>query len=113
MAFETISYEELRVIIAEWSLLNKRSSPLTSGGFAEEFLENFTIPETGFELTQSYSGQNGEIIVLFKTVIHLHAWQTRNGREPADFSYYKITEAVTDGDGNILDYHITGYVVAA
>lgn len=111
MAFETLSDEELRQKIASWTLCQKRGLPLPGSAAAEEFAESFKIPETDFEYTQSYIGPNGEVTALFKTAVRLRAWQTRGGTEPAVFEYYKITKAVIDDDGKILDYILTGYVV--
>ncbi len=111
MAFDTISFEELRKTIAEWALCNCRTSPLPSSDAAEDFIEQFTVPDTEFKYTQCYADRNSEVIALFKTAIRLHVWQTRDGLEPAVFTYYKITKAVIDDDGKILDTIITGYVV--
>lgn len=111
MAFETISFEELRKMIAEWALLNCRTSPLPTSDAAVDFIEQFTVPDTELIYTQCYADHNSEVIALFKTAIRLHAWQTRNGLEPADFKYYKITKAVIDDDGKILDTDTIGYVV--
>lgn len=113
MVFETISEEELRREIAEWFMENKRSAPLPASEAAEEFINNFIIPESDFEFTQSYVSQSGDITVLFKTAIHLFAWQTRKGKEPKDFSYYKVTIAALDDNGDILNYKITGYVITS
>ncbi|MEI6579083.1 MAG: hypothetical protein WCN92_06410 [Eubacteriales bacterium] len=113
MAFETISFEDLRQSVSKWELCCKRGNPLPTDFNAEDFVESFKIPETEFEFTQSYVDQSGDVIVLFKTTIHLHAWQTRGGKEPKDFSYYKITRAILDEEGKILDYEIKGYVVTS
>lgn len=111
MAFETVSYEELRQSLASWTLRFKRGVPLPGSAQADEFTDSFAIPETEFEYTQSYIDQNNEIIALFKTAVCLRAWQTRSGKESAVFEYYKITKAVMDDDGKIIDYILTGYVV--
>ena len=111
MAFETVSYEQLRQSLAQWTLLNKRGAPLPDDTDAEEYIQGFKIPETDFEFTQSYADQDGDIMVLFKTSVHLSAWQTRNGKEATEFSYYKVSKAILDNDGKILDYETTGYVL--
>lgn len=111
MAFETISYEELRQKLAGWTLRNKIGLPLPQSPAAADFLESFSPPETDFEMTQSFADSDGEIKVLFKTTVALQSWQTRSGKEPAVFSYYKIMKAVTDDDGSVTDYELCGYVV--
>ena len=63
--FETISADELRKDLALWLCRNKRSAPYLSGPAAADFVEDFTIPDTDFEMTQQYVDQNGEILVLF------------------------------------------------
>ena len=111
MAFETIPFEELRQKLADWTLRNKIGLPLPQSPAAADFLDNFTSPETDFEMTQSFTDSDGKIKLLFKTTVALQSWQTRGGREPAVFSYYKIMKAVTDDDGNVKDYELCGYVV--
>lgn len=111
MAFETITDEQLRQKLADWTLRNKKGVPLPNDLGAADFFDNFRLPETEFELTQSLIDGDGEVKILFKTTVCLRAWQTRSGREPVDFSYYKIMKAVIDDDGNIIDYALCGYVV--
>jgi hypothetical protein len=111
MAFDTITGEQLRQELAGWMLRNKKGLPLPHSEAAADFLDNFRVPDTDFEMTQSFADGDGEIKVLFKTTVALQSWQTRGGREPAVFSYYKIMKAVTDDDGNVTDYVICGYVV--
>lgn len=110
MAFETITGEQLRQKLAVWTLRNKKGLPLPSDFGAADFFDNYRIPETEFELTQSLIDGQDEVKVLFKTTICLRAWQTRGGKESADFSYYKIMKAIMDNDGNITDYELCGYV---
>lgn len=112
MAFETITGEQLRQKLAIWTLRNKKGLPLPCDLSAADFFDNFSVPESDFELTQSFIDDNDEVKALFKTTICLRAWQTRSGREPVEFSYYKIMKAVLDDDGNIADYLLCGYVVA-
>ena len=111
MAFETITDEQLRQKLADWTLRNKKGLPLPNDFGTADFFDNFSLPETEFELTQSLIDADGEVKVLFKTTVSLRAWQTRGGKEPASFSYYKIMKAVMDDDGNITDYMLCGYVV--
>jgi len=113
MAFETVSYEHLRQSLAQWTLRNKRGAPLPDDTGVEEYIQGFKIPETDFKFTQSYIDQDGEIMVLFKTTIHLSAWQTRTGKEAAEFSYYKVSKAILANEGKISDYEITGYVLTS
>jgi hypothetical protein len=111
MAFETIIGEQLRQKLADWTLRNKKGLPLPKDSGAADFLESFRLPEADFEFTQSFVDGDGEVKALFKTSVRLLAWQTRGGREPSEFSYYKIMKAVTDDDGNVTDYVLCGYVV--
>ncbi len=111
MAFETITGEQLRQKLADWMLRNKKGLPLPCDLGAADFFDNFSVPESDFELTQSFIDDNDEVKALFKTTLCLRAWQTRGGKEPAEFSYYKIMKAILDDDGNITDYLLCGYVV--
>ena len=110
MAFETITNEQLRQKLAAWTLRNKKGLPLPCDLGAADFFDNFRIPETEFELTQSFIDEEDEVKVLFKTSVSLRSWQTRNGKEPAAFSYYKIMKAAMDDDGNVTGYVLCGYV---
>lgn len=111
MAFETITDEQLRRKLADWTLRNKKGLPLPYDLGAADFFDNFSVPETDFELTQSFIDDNDEVKALFKTTVCLRAWQTRGGKNAAEFSYYKIVKAVLDEEGTITDYLLCGYVV--
>lgn len=111
MAFETITGDQLRQKLADWTLRNKKGLPLPCDLGAADFFDNFKLPETEFKLTQSFIDDEDEIKALFKTTVFLHTWQTRDGKNSAGFSYYKIMKAVMDNNGNITDYVICGYVV--
>lgn len=111
MAFEIITHEQLRQKLADWTLRNKKGLPLPCDLGAADFFDNFRVPEAEFELTQSFIDDNEEVKALFKTTVCLRAWQTRSGKEPVSFSYYKIVNAVLDDSGTITDYVLCGYVV--
>lgn len=102
----------MRKDLALWLCRNKRSAPYLSGPAAADFVESFTIPDTDFEMTQQYVDQNGEILVLFKTALHLCSWQTRNGKRSLDYTYYRVDKAQTDPDGTLTGYKTLGYIIS-
>ena len=105
------SIAELETVAAQWILCHSRTAPLPGTEDADEFIETYRLPETPFEYTQSFVGDDGEITVLFKTTILLHSWQTCSGKQDMAFCYYKVCRAMTDANGTVCEYALLGYIL--
>lgn len=110
MISELISENEFKRRLALWTLENDRGVFLPSAVTKSEFVENFRLPEFEFTHTQSYADENGDLITLLKSEIRLSAWETKNGKEPRKFVFYKILKTVTDE--SVLEPKTIGYITA-
>ncbi len=105
--FALINENELREKVALWMIQNSRFAPQPESCGEAAFVDNFSVPETDFELISNVVGANEKIISLFKTCIVLKSWQTRCGDEK-QFIYCKVMETDVDSLGNSSS-NISGY----
>ena len=109
MIADLISENEFRQRLALWKLENDIGVYLPSSLTKAEYLEIFRLPD--FELVHynSYPDKNDDLITLLKGEIHLKGWETKNGKEPKSFSFYKVLKTLTDAP--VLEPQTIGYII--
>lgn len=109
MSADIISESELRHRLALWLLENDIGVYLPSGMTKAEYAETYRLPDFEFIHVQSYADENDNLITLLKGEIRLKEWETKNGKEPKSFAFYKVLKTVTDSDE--LEQTVIGYIV--
>ena len=109
MITDLISENDFRQRLALWKLENEIGVYLPSSLTKAEYLEIFRLPD--FDLTHynSYPDENNNLITLLKGEIKLKSWETKSGKEPETFSFYKVLKTVTDAP--ILEPQTIGYII--
>lgn len=109
MISDIISENELRQKLALWLLENDIGVYLPSGMTKAEYAESYRLPDFDFTHVQSYSDNNGDLITLLKAELRLMEWETKNGKEPRKFAFYKVLKTVTDSD--FINPTVIGYII--
>ena len=102
---------QLRHSLALWTMKNSRFAP--QPGICEEaaFIKTYAVPQTRFERVNSAVSSNGRPLSIFRTVIRLADWQSRNGQE-CTLVYLKAVETDTDSLGNTVEITL-GYSIVS
>ena len=112
MSFEMISENELRVKLAEWTLLHERCySYYRSEELKENFIMNFKIPDTVFKHVISYITAEDVPVSIFKTAVHIDSFRTYSGSRQ-DFLYYRISEIIPVEGAKLPDLNHIGYIIS-
>jgi hypothetical protein len=106
---DIISEDKLRYELAVWLLENDIGVYLPSGMTKAEYAETYKLPEFDFTHVQSYADKNDDLITLLKAEISLSEWETKNGKEPRTFAFYKVLRTVTDSD--FIKPTVIGYII--
>ncbi len=109
MMSDIISEDKLRYELAVWLLENDIGVYLPSGMTKAEYAETYKLPEFDFTHVQSYADKNDDLITLLKAEISLSEWETKNGKEPKSFAFYKVLKTVTDSD--VIEPTVIGYII--
>ena len=96
MISQLLSENEFRKELALWLLEHDRGMLLPSSMTKNEFAESFTLPDFEYVHTQSYADKNGDLITMLKSGVYLNEWETRNGKKPEKFEFYKIIRTLSD-----------------
>lgn len=96
MITEVIDESSFKRVLALWMLENDRGTVLPEGMSKEEFAEDYPIPDTLCEHTQSAADGDGNVITLLKAEICLRDWETKNGRESKTFTYYRVLKTFSE-----------------
>lgn len=96
MTSELLGEHEFRRRLALWVLDNDRGACPPLGVDRDEYAEQFRLPDFDYVHTQSCCDGNGDLITMLRGEISLSAWQTRNGREPRRFVFYKVLKTFVD-----------------
>lgn len=91
-----LSEEEFKKRLAFWTLDNDIGATLTQGYSREDYAESFRLPDFDYVHTQSMADENGDLLTLLKSRVHLSDWQTRNHREERNFEFYLVLKTLTD-----------------
>ena len=109
MITDLISENEFKQKFALWKLENDIGVYLPSGMTKAEYAETYSLPDFDFIHVQSYADKNDDLITLLKSEIRLSEWETKNGKEPKTFAFYKVLKTVTDAP--LLEPTVMGYIV--
>ncbi|MBR6786023.1 MAG: hypothetical protein IKM25_07230 [Clostridia bacterium] len=109
MISNLISENEFKQRLALWKLENDIGVYLPSSQTKAEYLEIFRLPDFDLVHYNSYPDENDDLITLLKGEIRLKGWETKNGREPRTFAFYKVLKTVTDSP--VLETKTIGYVI--
>ena len=96
MISEILSEEEFKRRFALWKLDNDISATIPTGYNREDYVDMFRLPEFDYAHTQSMADENGDLLTLLKSSVHLSDWQTRNHREERNFEFYLVLKTLTD-----------------
>ena len=91
-----LSEEEFKKRLAFWTLDNDIGATLPQGYSREDYAESFRLPDFDYVHTQSMADENGDLLTLLKSSVHLSDWQTRNHREERNFEFYLVLKTLTD-----------------
>ncbi len=91
-----LSEAEFKRRLALWTLDNDIGAFLPSGYSREDYAEMFRLPDFDYVHTQSMADENGDLLTLLKSRVHLSGWQTRNHREERNFDFYLVLKTLTD-----------------
>ena len=91
-----LSEKEFKKRLALWTLDNDICATLPQGFTREDYAETFRLPEFDYVHTQSMADENGDLLTLLKSRVHLSDWQTRNHREERNFEFYLVLKTLTD-----------------
>lgn len=109
MISNVISENELKQKLVLWMLENDVGVYLPSGVTKTEYAETFRLPDFDFAHIQSYADENKNLITLLKAEIALNDWETKNGKEPKTFAFYKVLKTATDSAE--AEQTVVGYIV--
>lgn len=96
MIWDIMSEAEFKKRLAYWLIDNDKAALIPYGSDRDEYAESFRLPDFEYTHTQSATDENGDLISLMKSSIHLKAWETRNGHEPCSFEFYLVLKTMTD-----------------
>ena len=96
MISEILSEAEFKRRLAYWTLDNDRGALIPTGYSREDYADMFRLPDFDYVHTQSAADENGDLITLLKSKVHLRNWETRNGRQPRTFEFYLVLKTLTD-----------------
>ena len=91
-----LSEAEFKRRLALWTLDNDIGAIMPSGCSREDYAEMFRLPDFDYVHTQSMADENGDLLTLLKSRVHLSDWQTRNHREERNFDFYLVLKTLTD-----------------
>ena len=94
---------QLRHSLALWTMKNSRFAPQPGSCEEAAFIKTYAVPQTRFERVNSAVSSNGRPLSIFRTVIRLADWQSRNG---------KAVETDTDSLGNTAEITL-GYSIVS
>lgn len=100
---------EFRHKLALWLLENDIGVYLPTGITKAEYTETYRLPDFDFAHVQSYADKNNDLITLLKAEIRLSEWETKNGKEPKSFAFYKVLKTETDSEE--LEQTVVGYIL--
>ncbi len=96
MNLEIIGEKEFRISFCKWMQKNCRFFWLPKGETIEDYAPLYRMPDFDYVHTQSMGDVDGNLTTLLRSKYHLHDWQTKSGKEPADFEFYRILKTYTD-----------------
>lgn len=96
MTSELLTEKELSRILALWLLENDKGTCLPPGMSRNEFADEYTLPEFDYEHLQSFCDKSGDIITMLRAELTLCDWQTRDGKKPRKFVFYKMLKTFLD-----------------
>ena len=96
MISDILSEAEFKLRLCEWLLENDRICFLQNGETLEDYAERYRLPDFDYVHTQSFADENGDLITLLRSEIRLSDWETKNGREPRKFEFYRVLKTMTD-----------------
>lgn len=96
MQSEILSEAEFKKRLCKWLLENDVISNRQPWQTLEDYAESYRLPDFDYVHTQSVADENGDLITLLKSNVHLRDWETRNGREPRTFEFYLVLKTLTD-----------------
>ena len=96
MISDILSEAEFKRRLVNWLLENDRGAFLGGSMTREEYIETYRLPDFDYVHTQSVADENGELITLLRSEIRLSDWETKNGREPRKFEFYRVLKTMTD-----------------
>lgn len=91
-----LSETEFKACYLRWRVENDIGITIPCGTTPEEYASIYPLPDFEYTHTQSFADENGDLITLLKSNVHLDGWQTRNRKEPRDFSFYLVLRTMTD-----------------
>ncbi len=109
MISDIINENEFRQKLALWVLENDIGIYLPSGVSKSEYTETYILPDFDFTHVQSYADESNNLITILKSEIHLKEWETKSGKEPKTFAFYKVLKTVTDSPAP--EATLIGYIV--
>ena len=96
MISDILSEAEFKRRLVNWLLENDRGAFLGGSMTREEYIETDRLPDFDYVHTQSFADENGDLITLLRSEIRLSDWETKNGREPRKFEFYRVLKTMTD-----------------
>lgn len=96
MISEILSEAQFKLALCDWLLENDRCAFLSNGMSCEDFAQTYRLPDFDYVHTQSFADENGDLITLLKSEMHLKNWETKNGIEEKTFTFYKVLKTMTD-----------------
>ena len=96
MISDILSEAEFKRQLVNWLLENDRGAFLGGSMTREEDIETYRLPDFDYVLMQSFADENGDLITLLRSEIRLSDWETKNGREPRKFEFYRVLKTMTD-----------------
>ena len=109
MISELMSENEFRKQLALWLLEHDRGMYLPSSQTRSDFAESFRLPDFDYVHTQSCADENGDLVTLLKSGVYLSDWETRSGKKPEKFEFYKILKtfsAAPEAEPSTMGYII-------
>ena len=96
MMFPILSETEFKKELAYWVLDNDRGAFIPYGYGRKDFADLYRLPDFDYVHFYSYVDGDGDVLTMLKSEVHLKDWETRNGRIPRTFKFYKILKTFTD-----------------
>lgn len=103
------TYESLRVAAARWLLHNDLKLVCCENNeLGKRFVAEYILPELGETRGETFVGDDGEIVFVMQSCLHLPANRSVSGRVQS-FVILRYVRAYYDDFGNVYKYETLGY----
>lgn len=96
MISKLLTEAEFKQELCNWLLENDRCAFLKDDMTAEDFAEEYRLPDFDYVHTLSAPDENGDLVTMLKSEVHLRSWETKNGYEPRTFTFYHLLKTFID-----------------